>query len=854
MKLKEVQRVLNETFHKPLRWGQKRHLVFWYDPAGEFKEDIHDLQLDQVHIWELTPDNFFATKYELEKKDPESSFLIYAPMAKPAPQEDWLYDQLKMGVEFSTDKTTAIMRELGVSDDGLRKVFHRYMKFFNNKQRFAAFQAFGIQNYDPEKIDVAVLAVLTHNAINKLDEVVEVLMRETAAGGNRSWEMIGKFGDIDAFWHLVEKAYGYTRGEKSLPDLITFFMLTYLVSTAPDLNLPEDWKAYLAVRPMNVVVLMSQFMNQPQDRAAFQKLSGMVAKTIHLESHLKAWEVQNYLKADAFKEFDQSLIQYIITQLTSGVGQFDTYQSMLDARRTLHWYPDYVDAYEAVGQAICLFQLDAEQQHFIPESSAGQMFQKYTDDYYRFDQAYRKFYMTYDRWQQDDSLIPLRRQVEHAYTSGYLRELSAKWTQSLNRRAPDQWAITGVPQQTRFYTECVQPYVTRGERVFVIISDAFRYEAGQELTDRLNQEKKGLAELSAMQSTLPSYTALGMPALLPHHSLSYQGNSQKEPEILLDQMTTIGTYARNLILQKRVKESLAIQAQDLRDMRQQEMRQKFQSLKVVYIYHNRIDASGDHPASETEVFAATEQAIDELIALVNKLVNNVSASAVIVTADHGYLYQRDPVKPSGKLPKADGMVLALNRRFMLSEEKTDAEGTLQFSTEGELANDPPLMITIPNGDERFMVQGGGANYVHGGAMLQEIAVPVVAFRSRRNDVLRQVNVKLMSSTRKITNIITFLEFYQTEPMAEKVHPRRLNLFFTDSDKEKMSNEVHLLADRSSEKPADRVFREKFVFKNRSYDRHATYYLVLEDEDQTVEKIYERIPFTIDIAFADDFGF
>jgi uncharacterized protein (TIGR02687 family) len=482
------------------------------------------------------------------------------------------------------------------------------------------------------------------------------------------------------------------------------------------------------------------------------------------------------------------------------------------------------------------------------------MFQKYTDDYYRFDQAYRRFYAAYDCWQQDDSLIPLRRQVEQVYTNGYMRELAVKWTQSLIRQSTDQWAITGVPQQTRFYMECVQPYVNKGERIFVIVSDAFRYEAGQELTDRLNQEKKGSAELSAMQSVLPSYTTLGMPALLPHHSLSYQWNRQKEPEIILDQMTTIGTHARNLILHKRMKESLAIQAQDLRDMRQQEMRQQFQSMKVVYIYHNRIDANGDHPASEAEVFAATEQAIDELIALVNKLVNNVSASTVIVTADHGYIYHRDPVKPSGKLPKAGGKILALNRRFMLSEENIDTEGTLQFSTKGELANDPPLRVTVPNGDERFMIQGGGANYVHGGAMLQEIVVPVVTFHSRRHDVLRQVNVKLMSSTRKITNMITFLEFYQTEPRVEKVRPRRLNLFFIDSKKEKLSNEVHLLADRTSEKSADRVFREKFVFKNRSYDRHATYYLVLEDEDQTVEKIYERIPFTIDIAFADDFGF
>jgi hypothetical protein len=39
-----------------------------------------------------------------------------------------------------------------------------------------------------------------------------------------------------------------------------------------------------------------------------------------------------------------------------------------------------------------------------------------------------------------------------------------------------------------------------------------------------------------------------------------------------------------------------------------------------------------------------------------------------------------------------------------------------------------------------------------------------------------------------------------------------------------------------------------------YDKTKNYYLILEDEDQDVDKIYDKIPFIIDIAFSDDFGF
>ncbi|WP_243122360.1 hypothetical protein [Clostridium septicum] len=37
-------------------------------------------------------------------------------------------------------------------------------------------------------------------------------------------------------------------------------------------------------------------------------------------------------------------------------------------------------------------------------------------------------------------------------------------------------------------------------------------------------------------------------------------------------------------------------------------------------------------------------------------------------------------------------------------------------------------VITPKGTTRFKVQGAGANYVHGGSMLQEIVVPVIRFK------------------------------------------------------------------------------------------------------------------------------
>ncbi len=139
MDLKQIKTLLEDTFNKELSEGKKRHIVFWYDDNGEFKEDIDALDLENAKILKLTKNNYFFVKYQLEKADTESNYLIYIPFGKPNPRENYLLDILKYSMEFSTDKATVIMRDLNISDDSLKSTFRKYIKFFNNKDRYRDF-------------------------------------------------------------------------------------------------------------------------------------------------------------------------------------------------------------------------------------------------------------------------------------------------------------------------------------------------------------------------------------------------------------------------------------------------------------------------------------------------------------------------------------------------------------------------------------------------------------------------------------------------------------------------------------------------------------------------------------------
>ena len=93
------------------------------------------------------------------------------------------------------------------------------------------------------------------------------------------------------------------------------------------------------------------------------------------------------------------------------------------------------------------------------------------------------------------------------------------------------------------------PVVSRAMEIidsmqFVLVSDAFRYEAAAELVDELNGKYRFKATLAAMLGVLPSYTALGMAALLPHEQLGYKPGG----EVLVDGKPCAGLEQRSKIL------------------------------------------------------------------------------------------------------------------------------------------------------------------------------------------------------------------------------------------------------------------------------------------------------------------
>lgn len=847
MNLQEIRNFLKKIFSKPLEGGKKRHIVFWYDDNEDFIEDIDTLDLSGVKLLRLTPNNAFRMKYYIEKEDLESNILIYSNMSKPRPEEDYLLDIFCYSEEFSTDRATVIMREFGISDLSLKEDFKKYNIFFKNKERIANFKALNIKDYTKEKIKLGVLSVLTKVKIIDIEEIIKVLIKEYLDGGKKLYTDIKKFGSEEDLWNIIDSYYGYNFDEYSLEK----FMATLLISNLNEninFELQPSYKRFISNKTANCIVFINHFMNDERDNIYYDKMQEFIAEKLNIEETLEKQDTSKFINCNTFEDVDKIIIKRISNLLENNVEEYQKYLSIIAERRTKHFYKKYHNIYKVLSWTINLLNKKKELSSTIKEENSYKITKTYVKEYSYIDKAYRKFYYYFDNCLEKDNFKSLRDKVENIYNNWYLQELSLKWYESLKEQ--QGWRIDGLKQQDRFYKDFIRDKYK--ERVYVIISDGLRYESGEELSTLLTNERKGKVELDYMQGVIPSYTKLGMASLLPHKNLEINNKY----DVIIDGLNSSSTENRNNILQREVPKSIAITYDKLIDMGNNDIRKVFGGLDLVYIYHNTIDARGDHGSTEREIFDATEIAFKEILALVNKLVNRVSATRIIITADHGYLYKRDSIQEYDKIcgvkldDDEDG------RRFILTSNSKEIEGTISFNMDYLLCNNDKNVIT-PRGNSRFKVQGAGANYVHGGAMLQEVIIPVITFKNDRstssvNDI-RKVNISLSSVTRKLTNIITYLDFFQSEKIQDKVIVKKIKCYFEDEDGNRISNEELIIGDSNSDNPVERTYRKEFVLKSMQYDKNKQYFLVIKDIED-VNSIGERIAFTIDIAIVDDFEF
>ncbi|NEZ41026.1 BREX-1 system phosphatase PglZ type A [Paenibacillus alvei] len=835
LNLKQITDKLNVEFS-----GDTRKLVFWYDEKAEFADEVDTLELDNAKVHHLKHDNQFYTKYFLERLDRTTNYLIYAPFPQPSLRDNHLADMLKYSKQFFADRASMLAIDLGI-DDQYKPVIQKYIKFFGAKDRTQRFYDLEIGNFTRNTIEIALMSALCKTRTASFEEVVRVVLTDDKLEDNKFFIEFGKYDLLPAFWRLCEEHFGYMDAKPTLEKMVVTMFVTYTARYIRK-ELPKAWQSFVSYKSGNVIAFLDNLMNNVLYRARYNDLSRFVAADLNAAAVFEEYKPEDLVGCDTFAFMDNLIIHWVIERLmTEDTGaklNEMAIPQICQHRSKMHFGEFYRLQYQVLEAA---YYLIMEANYNCPADMKG-IIEQYCESDCLIDTHYRYFYYYFDQLSDSTPFEKLRDLAENIYTNKYMATIIPKWNASFTREE----VVSALPLQRDFYSRYIR---NSKERVIVIISDAMRYETGRSLWNKLQEDNKCNAKLEAMISVLPSYTGLGMAALLPHKSLEMTGNFQ----VLIDGMACDGLKQREAILQIHVPNSRCIQYDDLKMMKRDAIRKLFVGMDVIYVYHNQIDARGDKQNTEKEVFVACEEAIEEVFALIKQLTEDVSATHYIVTADHGFIYKRDKLQESDKISNLSEKGSFVNRRFIISNQALQGDGICSVPMGRILDNNDRKMVSFPAGSHVFKVAGGGQNYVHGGSSPQEMIVPVLDIKTEKGrKETRNAQIMLVSMVQKITNLITTLDFIQTEPLSDEVKGTSYKMFFVSEDNQKISNENIYIADNKETDPQKRIFRLRFSFKNKKYDKSERYYLVAYDEKNDFEMLRHEV--VMDVAFADDFGF
>ncbi len=841
---------LNGAFSRDSDKKRTRKIIFWYDPKEEYRELIDELELDNTEII-IYDNNSFWIRYHLEKEELSKNIVIYLPFDRLKGTDNELLDleSANSDLLFNPDSTTMRLKNLGLTDDE-RTIIKKYNKFFNNKKRENEFKDFDIEEKTQDNIDLIITAILLNiKSINE-DDILKNIIK-LYFEDSKKYEELFKFGSEDFIISLFKHTFGCAiTNMNELPEVFKALIFTYFASSLTitddgkkDSTIGRYSKYILKDKSTNVYVFINSLMRDKTTKKYYDLLSNDIEKEFGIQDLIKNLDIEEYKASDTFKCIDKYVLSYIIDKLFNGIGEYEKYTNYLDYRENKYWFDTYENEYNFIKYAIRFFEKIKDIEDSIKTVDIDKFAKDYTESFSEVDTLYRKIYYHFDNIEDKDMFINLKNRVENVYVNDFISELSIKWSDSVENM--DKYNSNRMTMQNKFYKTYVAPFNDKKDRIIVIISDAFRYECAKELTDRL-KTFSSKSEIDYMLGLVPSYTKLGMAALLPNKELTRVNDSD---DILVDGMTSSSVKDRELLLQKENVDSLAVKYNDMYEMTKMEWKKMFSGKKIVYIYHDTVDNAGEH--NEAKIFEACQTAIDEIEKLVRDLHTTFSGVNVFITADHGFFYKRGKVESYEKTTKETNATKQ-KTRYAYSNEPSKEEGIISVDLSYVFGANSGY-VNVPKGNIIYARQGSGINYVHGGILPQEVIVPVIDFKSTRtSEESKKVGITYSGLTAKITNAITYLEFLQDSNIDENNKPCRYLLHFEDENGNRVSDECTIIANYENTEVKDRFFREKFVFKNIEYDRTKPYYLVITDEETGIE--LPRVKFYIDIAIVNNFDF
>jgi uncharacterized protein (TIGR02687 family) len=819
-------------------------ILFFFDESQEFLEEVKSLVIPKIHI-EFYTESAFSIKCKLLNDLIDTKVLLYLPLAHPNTQDEYhqfpLLGLLLANKELKLDNVGEFMENYGLQRHQ-KSLVTKYMK----ELKYSSVQlvcepvlnTYGFE--EPALQRGLISSFLKFKTIENWSLIISKLLTLLVAKDdlelNKVLSKIAALKMEDITIQKVSENTSYVMKSLCREELmqaarcIFYNKVTQTIATVSN----HDPYASFKIKDQTQIVRLNQLLNETDMNTHLSSSFNEVMKLV--SNDIKGDRLIDIYGLDAnFAEFSPSMIWAVINSLQNQIAgapeavikkldNISIQQALDEGLQNFLKYLTYMSKLHQMVNGISSYILNSPEDYL----------KAYSEDLYYVDSLYRKAIkahklIDYSELPSTIAIDDLHLALNNRYEE-HTDRLNREWLKCLNQFDFD-YAKIPVPKQFDFFKNEIEPL---NQKVVVFISDALRYEVAHELLSELHGDVKNTAKIKYMLASIPSKTNIGMAQLLPFGDLVYNNG-----EITNSSISTEGLPNRNIILQRVKSDSLAVQFSEIVNNSREKNREIFKN-SVVYLYHDIIDSTGDKRASERRTFDVVPEAIDEIKRLVKSLHATYNVAKVIITADHGFLYNDREIEDKDLESISDPNPMISHNRYFISSSKSQQSLSYSIPLFKTTAFTDNVFVTIPHSVNRYRKQGVGHQFVHGGGSLQEVVVPVIESSRKREEVVTKVRPSLINkgNLKVVSNVLRLNLLQETKvSRMEKELSISTGLY---NNNILVSNEIISTLNSTSDSPSERAIRIELTLASDTPKNAFLKLKVFDVEDRLNPLIEERV--------------
>ena len=752
------------------------HVLFIFDRMSIFESDLEGKEWVDGYIYKVFDGAWFNIKYAIENTWKDKRIVLLFPLGTyPVTEEQQLkfplLDMLKANMEYKDDDYEAYMQQYNLPEKYRSFIRRNISEMMSSKVSTLLAGHISAETFNEDLVCRAFIS--SYMGEKRLLDWENIIVKMIILGGSEEEKK-----RIDFFYKLeknldtrrmvnekLTKWFGCTYNPNSevkmkpIAESMKYNSITQLLDAAPS----DNYKTYKVSSSVLLEQLNKVYELGSHDRqlsARFTKALDVLAADIREEEIIKVYGIDApyyYLTESLCWPILEEIVKMKLIAEPMEVNERMRELSLkMPIGSSVHNVVKFVEQmalYYNQTRSIGTLKLNTPEEYI----------RKYVDEYYLLDMFYRRALEEYHKLITLE--IPIegvineaKRQLDQEYAK-MANVMNLEWLACVKEKGEAFRGVT-LERQENFYRNEGDGAVKQ----VIIVSDALRYEVAVELMQQLAKEKH-IATLTPYFAMLPTETKYCKPALLPHQSLQLQGT-----DMLVDGTVLTTTEQRTAHLCKYKEGAVCMKYEDVMNGDLSAMRELFKR-PLVYIFHDTIDEAS-HSQSPFEVIAACRKAIEQLTVLVRRLHASWNVTNVLLTADHGFIYNDQKFEDKDKHSITE-KTLEKKTRYYLTESNCKADGIVKYPLdEVSGIKGSGLFIAVPEGTNRLAAPGG-YNFAHGGASLQEMIIPVIRSQQKRVNKTEKVGVALMNHNLTMVSSMLKFQLIQSEAVSMTVTERKV---------------------------------------------------------------------------------